>query len=67
MNYFKTCSNIKAQKDAGSTNLSEYLEKCAKHEGDWLLNHDGSFAECTFVHSLRNSISYKFYIFERLI
>ena len=43
-NYFKTCSNIKAQKDAGSMNLLEYLEKSAKHEAEYLLNHDGSSA-----------------------
>ena len=41
-NYFKTCSNIKAQKDAGRINLLEYLEKSAKHEAECFLNHDGS-------------------------
>ena len=34
-NYFNTCSNIKAQKDAGSSNLLEYLEKSAKHEAEF--------------------------------
>ena len=41
-NYIKTCNNIKAQKDAGSINLLEYLEKSAKHEAEYILNHDGS-------------------------
>ena len=43
-NNFKTYSNIKAQKDAGSINLLEYLEKSAKHEAECLLNQDGSSA-----------------------
>ena len=43
-NYCKTCSNIKAQKDAGSINLLEYREKSVKHEPKCLLNHDGSLA-----------------------
>ena len=44
INEFITCSNFKTQKDAGSINLLEYLEKCAKHEPECLLNHDGSSA-----------------------
>ena len=39
-NYCKTCSNIKTQKDAGSINLLEYLEKSAKHKPECLLNHE---------------------------
>ena len=46
---FKTCSNIKVQKDAGCIYLSEYLEKFSKYEGEWLLTHDGSSA--VSVHS----------------
>ena len=61
-NNFKTYSNIKAQKDAGSINLLEYLEKSAKHKAECLLNQDGSSA--AFVNSLRNSISYTFYHLE---
>ena len=41
---FKTCSNIKAQKDAGSINFWEHLEKSTKLESEFLLNHDGPTA-----------------------
>ena len=55
------------QKVADSISILEYLEKSAKHEVECLLNHDGSFAvKFTFVHYLRNSISYKFYTFGSL-
>ena len=43
-NYCKTCSNIKTQKDAGSINPLEYLEKSVKDESESLLNHDSSSA-----------------------
>ena len=41
-NYCKTF--IRAQKNAASINLLEYLEKSAKHEPECLLNHHGSLA-----------------------
>ena len=41
-NYRKTF--IRAQKNAASMNLLEYLEKSAKQEPECLLNHHGSLA-----------------------
>ena len=63
-NYFKTCSNFKSQKDAGSTNSIKHLEKFAKHEAECLLKLWWLIG-CKFalVHALRKSISYTVYTF----